>query len=194
MDERTRRIVETAITLAERDGFEAVRLRDIAQMADVALGTVYRRFASKEDILVAVLEYEALALQGAVDPTSFSGGTPFLRVVTMFEVLTRMFLARPNLARAVLRAVSSGVPEITEKVSGFHDMTTLVVIGALRGIDNEAYPGSAHEEQLAALLQQIWFAELVGWAGGLATMDRMIANMRAAAKLLLAGAAKLEEE
>ena len=58
MEDRTRRILETAITLAERDGYEAVRLRDVAAQAEVALGTVYRRFKSKEDILVAALELE----------------------------------------------------------------------------------------------------------------------------------------
>ena len=56
MEDRTRRIIETAIELAERDGFEAVRLRDVARLAKVALGTVYRRFQSKEDILVAALD------------------------------------------------------------------------------------------------------------------------------------------
>ena len=58
MDERARRIVETAVELAEKDGFQAVRLRDIAAQADVALGTVYRRFKSKEDILLAALGLE----------------------------------------------------------------------------------------------------------------------------------------
>ena len=39
MEDRSRRIVETAIELAERGGFEAVRLRDVAAHAGVALGT-----------------------------------------------------------------------------------------------------------------------------------------------------------
>ena len=51
--DRTQRIVQTAIALAEEGGFEAVRLRDVAAQANVALGTVYKRFSSKEDILVA---------------------------------------------------------------------------------------------------------------------------------------------
>ena len=33
--------------LAEEGGFEAVRLRDLASHADVALGTLYKRFRSK---------------------------------------------------------------------------------------------------------------------------------------------------
>ena len=40
MEERAQRIVDTAIELAERGGFEAVRLRDVAADAGVALGTL----------------------------------------------------------------------------------------------------------------------------------------------------------
>ena len=58
MDDKTRRIVKVAMELAERDGYDAVRLRDLAKRANVALGTVYRRFESKEDILFACLELE----------------------------------------------------------------------------------------------------------------------------------------
>ena len=55
MDDRARRIIDTAIELAERDGYAAVRLREVAARAEVALGTVYKRFASKEEILVAAM-------------------------------------------------------------------------------------------------------------------------------------------
>ena len=47
MEERARRILDAAIELAEQGGFEAVRLRDVAAQANVALGTLYRRFRSK---------------------------------------------------------------------------------------------------------------------------------------------------
>ena len=62
LEERSRRIVESSIELAERGGFEAVRLRDVAAHAGVALGTLYRRFRSKEDLLVAALEQETRAV------------------------------------------------------------------------------------------------------------------------------------
>ena len=57
MEERSRRIVDTAIELANRGGYEAVRLRDVAADAGVALGTVYKRFESKEAILLAALDF-----------------------------------------------------------------------------------------------------------------------------------------
>jgi hypothetical protein len=38
------------------------------------------------------------------------------------------------------------------------------------------------------LLQNLWFAEIVGWAGGISTEEVVLANTRTAAGLLLAGA------
>ena len=62
MEERTRRIVATAVELAEEGGFEAVRMRDVAAQAGVALGTFYKRFSSKEDLLIAALELECIRM------------------------------------------------------------------------------------------------------------------------------------
>ena len=64
VDERARRIVDSAVELAEKGGFEAVRLREVAAGAEVALGTLYRHFAGKEDLLVAALESE---IEGLVE-------------------------------------------------------------------------------------------------------------------------------
>ena len=60
---RMRRIVDAAVDLAEKGGFEAVRLRDVAEQSDVALGTLYKYFRSKEDILLFALNEEIERLE-----------------------------------------------------------------------------------------------------------------------------------
>ena len=44
-----------AVRLAEQGGFEAVRLRDVASHAGVALGTLYRYFGSKDHLMASAL-------------------------------------------------------------------------------------------------------------------------------------------
>ena len=73
MDDRTLRILSAAMELAERDGYEAVRLRDLAAKADVALGTVYKRFSSKEDILAAALELQVSRLHELIRSNPIEG-------------------------------------------------------------------------------------------------------------------------
>lgn len=52
---RRQRIVEAALHALESQEYEQIQIRDVAQAADVALGTLYRYFSSKEHLYAAVL-------------------------------------------------------------------------------------------------------------------------------------------
>src|SRR5919202_1473547 len=52
---RRRRVIQAAMTLASKGGYDAVQMRDVAAAANVALGTLYRYFPSKDQLLVAAL-------------------------------------------------------------------------------------------------------------------------------------------
>lgn len=186
MDSRARKIVDCAVQLAERGGFDAVRLRDVAEAAGVALGTLYNSFRSKEDILVAALEEEVDKLRTVMGQYPVQGESPEARLSWFFALTTRAMLMRPNFARAVLRSVSSGSPEIAEKVIHFHERMTRFITQAMRGGLEEAEP-EADEAQVGFLLQQIWFGALVGWMAGVHDEEGVIGHMRASTNLLLAG-------
>ena len=50
---RRSRVIKAAMALGGRGGYEAVQMRDVAADADVALGTIYRYFTSKDHLLAA---------------------------------------------------------------------------------------------------------------------------------------------
>ena len=191
MEERAERIVQSAMLLADKGGVQAVRLRDVAAHSGVALGTLYSRFRSKEDILVAALESETGKFETLLDQYPVIGDTPLERVTHFFTLATRALFARPNFARAVLRSVSSGVPEVAEKVLRFHQQMTTLIVASLRGaspLDAEAEsPHTEAEEKVGFLLQQIWFAALVGWMGGVQDEETIVEHMCSAADVLLKG-------
>lgn len=197
---RARRIVDTAIDLAEKGGFEAVRLRDVAAEADVALGTLYRYFRSKEDLLIAALTSEVEGLEARLAARPVPGATPQERVDAFFRGATRGMMRRPRLARAILRAAASGDHELAEKVAAFHSRMSAMILGALharpaapprgRGAAAEAVESSVpeptpDEAEVAVLLQHVWFACLIGWAGGLLEQDEVVERMSRATDLLL---------
>ena len=119
--------------LAEQGGFEAVRLRDVASHAGVALGTLYRRFRSKEDLLLAALEQEVDDVRRRFEKRPPEGATPLERVTVFFQITTRALCRRPNLARALVRSVATGEPELTQKVATFHTLMEELITAALRG-------------------------------------------------------------
>ena len=192
MDERSQRIVKTAIDLAEEGGFDAVRLRDVAAHAKVALGTVYKRFRSKEDMLVAALALEVSQLEHLITITPPTGETAQDRLHSLFTTLTSTLAARPKFSQAVIRAVASGEPEMADKVLRFHAQMVTLIVGAINVPDEPAL-GEAEAALLAHMLQQIWFAGLVGWMGGLHEPEEAVRQVAQAAHLMLAGMDALGE-
>ena len=188
MEARAQRIVETAIELAEKGGFEAVRLRDVAADAGVALGTLYRRFRSKEDLLIAALEMETALLERRVLDRIPRGESSLDRVTEFFGVATRGMCRRPNLARACIRAAAYGDPELAQRVASFQHRIESLVLVALRGepVDAGAAPVSEEDRRVASTLQLVWFASLVGWSGGLHGQAAVVEQTRNAAELMLA--------
>jgi len=188
MGDRSKRIVETAVLLAEEGGFENVRLREVAARSGVALGTLYSRFKSKEDILIAALEQEVDKLVRLLDLYPTTGETPKIRVDRFFEMASRTMFMRPNFGRAVLRAIASGDQDVADKVAQFHQLVTHLIMCAYNG----HAPSHEGEEEVteedarrAFLLQQIWFASLVGWMSGLHPETAVFEQMSHATGLIL---------
>src|ERR1700744_2100485 len=96
MEDKRTRILETAIELAEKGGFDNVRLRDVAAQAEVALGTLYKRFPSKESILIAALELEAEKLEKRLAKKPSEGNDQSERVLDFFENASRTLFRKPN--------------------------------------------------------------------------------------------------
>ncbi len=183
LDPRTERIIEVAVQLAERDGYDAVRLRDVASLAEVALGTVYRRFTCKEDILAAALELQVRALAIHLRENPVSGETPQQRVIAFFKQANAALASRPKLSAAMLRTVASGVPELVQRVARYRQSVADLILGTWLGVGATREP-TPRERRIASLLQDVWFAGLVGWTGGLHSVDQVDEQVRAAIDLL----------
>lgn len=56
--DRNRRILEAATTLFREQGYDSARIEDIAEMAEVSVGTLYNYYQNKGDILVATVSME----------------------------------------------------------------------------------------------------------------------------------------
>jgi AcrR family transcriptional regulator len=185
LKERRDRIIDVAIDLAEAGGFENVRQRDVADQAGIALGTLYKSFPSKENLLVAALERETQTLERKMATKPAEGETPPDRLQSLFKIVTRAMCRKPKYARAVLRAMSSGVPEIAASVAGYQERMKNIIVGAMREPGSDSVEISAREDLVAAYLQRIWFASLVGWSAGLQGQSDVIEQMHVAVDLLL---------
>jgi Tetracyclin repressor-like, C-terminal domain len=96
-------------------------------------------------------------------------------------------LRRPNLSRAMLRATAAGEPLLTQKVEVFHDLMRRMIVSALRGAPlDEGTDAITDEERLVGdLLNRVWFALMMSWAGGVQTQATIGEQMRASVELVL---------
>jgi AcrR family transcriptional regulator len=190
--ERRDRIMDVAIDLAMRGGFENVRQRDVALAAGVALGTLYKAFRSKEDILVAAVQRQAETLSARLAAKAIEGQDPLERIAGFYDTLTRAMCRKPHYARAVIRAMASGEPEITTNLASYREHISAMSIAALRGVGKldpklPADLPTPGEIKFAGYLQDVWFSALVGWSAGVLTQPQIGIHMRQLAHDLLAG-------
>lgn len=65
--DRERRILSAAVTKFRAEGYRSVRIEDLAEIAEVSVGTVYNYYQTKGDILIATvaMEVEEVLASGA---------------------------------------------------------------------------------------------------------------------------------
>ena len=177
---RRRRVLDAALTLAARGGFDAVQMRDVAAEADVALGTVYRYFSSKERLLLEANVEQVETLDARLRERPPTGATPADRVVDVLRRATRTFQRNPEVSAAMVRALGTARPEEADAVERVKAAMTAIITGAM----HEGEP-TERDVAVARVLQQVWLSALVGWVGGVDPADRVGQDLETATRLLL---------
>jgi AcrR family transcriptional regulator len=191
---RLRRIVDAAIALAETGGFDGVKLRDVADASGVALGTLYKYFRSKEDVLLFAVNEDSAQLLRVMAERPPQAARASARLVELFARATRGLTRRPSFARAALRAIAASDASSAVQQAAFHLRMTRMIVAALRGeapevaTPLEASSGTAREQRIALVLQHVWFAALIGWGSGLHPIGAVTQRMQETVELLLGDA------
>jgi AcrR family transcriptional regulator len=185
-----RRVLGAALELAAQGGFEAVRQRDVAERAGVALGTLYKRFRSKDELLIGVLEVESQKLANRLEREPPTGGNELERVTSYFTVATYYMVRKPRLGKAVLRAVTSG-DGVSERIMAYHAQQMRHVVATLKSpADASSNDAALTDDEcimVATILLQVWFAALVGWSGGIYDGPGVVNQVEIAARVVLRG-------
>ena len=115
--------IAAALDLSSKGGYDAVQMRDVAIKGEVALGTIYRYFSSKDHLLAAVLVDWMIDLERRVGLRPPRGDRTVDRVVDILRRASRAMEKEPQLSAAVITALSSPDPAVAECQ---RDMTTVM--------------------------------------------------------------------
>lgn len=178
--DRRLRVIEAALRLAADGGYDSVQMRDVSAEADVALGTIYRYFSSKDHLLVAAMVEWMLELEAAMKRRPARGGATVDRVLDVLHRALRAVEREPTRAAAVVRAQTSD--------DGAAVRASQEVTEVLYRIMGSAFPDDGeidrHHDTIR-VLAHVWFSCLVSWTSGVGDMRWVRSEVDTAAHLLL---------
>ncbi|MDL4771841.1 MULTISPECIES: TetR family transcriptional regulator [Thermomonosporaceae] len=177
--QRRKRIVQAAAALASRGGVEAMQMRTVAERAGVALGTLYRYFPSKMDLVVAVVSEELDLLEGSIERRPPRTDAPPQRAVDVLMRATRGLMREPELAEALIRSLL-----LSDVKTDFGDRMTGLLLRAAVG--PEVPVGDDDPRRVVAkALSSVWTMEMIEMLRGHATAEQIQVRLEIAAARLL---------
>jgi AcrR family transcriptional regulator len=157
------RIVEAALDTCERRGVEGARMEEVASLARVSKGTLYRFFDSKHDLFLATIIDSYEESLRIIDTSVDAAVEPRQRLDGMFDGLTRVLSALAPRMSVYYQAwgVVAGAPEFQERLYGFlrrfhaergEEITDAVRDGQRAGVFQPDADAAAFAEGVMALL------------------------------------------
>ncbi len=178
--ERRKRILDATLALASKGGYDAVQMREVAERADVALGTLYRYFPSKIHLLVSGLAREFERTKSKLDRRTIPGAAAADRVVYVLHQVTKNMQRDPLLTEAMTRAFMFADPSAASEVNAVAAQMTAILTEAM----HEGEP-TADERAIARVIGDVWLSNLVAWVTRRASADDVADQLELAARLLL---------
>ena len=178
--ERRKRILDATLVLASRGGYDAVQMREVAERADVALGTLYRYFPSKIHLLVSALAREFEGTRQKLDRRPIPGDTPTDRIIYVLNKVTKNMQREPLLTEAITRAFMFADPSAASEVNAVASLMERMLTDAL----HEGEPTS-DERAIARVIGDVWLSNLVAWVTRRASANDVSHQLELAARLLL---------
>lgn len=180
-EERRQRVIRAARKLAASGGYDAVQMRDVATEADVALGTIYRYFSSKDALLAAAMAEWTAELETRLARTPPAESSPADRLVDVLRRATESMERQPRLSAALVRALSSADDGVAAGSREVNDRIAAIGADILSHLDADT------REDVLAVLGHVWYSALVGWVNGRTSIETVGDELERAARLLLDG-------
>jgi TetR/AcrR family transcriptional regulator, cholesterol catabolism regulator len=138
-------VIVAVVELLETEGYEAVQLREVARRARVSMTTIYRRYPTREALIVGALRwwmdenrYAGVAASAAEQLT----GSMYDDLMALFRTIFQPWEQNPRMLRAYFRAQAGpGGQGLTEH--GFD-----VVVPVARTILAQADPAFASDMEV----------------------------------------------
>ncbi|MBA0050032.1 TetR/AcrR family transcriptional regulator [Streptomyces sp. AJS327] len=177
---RRRRILGASAELARRGGFDAVQMREVAEVSGVALGTLYRYFPSKIHLLVATMRDQLQRMRETLDEHPPTEPDPADRVAKTLMRAFRGLRHEPQLADAMVRALTFADHSVSAEVDEVSRLTTAIILEAV-GRD---VPPDPRTLSVVRVIEHTWLSALITWLSGRASIERVRVDVETVCQLV----------
>ena len=178
---RRDRVIRAALDLGASGGYDAVQMRDVSARADVAMGTIYRYFSSKDELLVAGLAGWVEHVRKRTVRRVPQGGTLADRVADTLTEASTLSEGQARLVRTLMTAIGSPDPSIGQYRDQVQDGIDAMISAALEGASDVDVAG------VTRIIHHVWSSAFARWVSGQTSAAQISADLRSAAHLLLDG-------
>jgi len=175
---RRDRIVEAGLTLLGERDYDKIQVKDVAEEASVALGTLYHYFSSKEHLFAEVLVRWAGTLRTNISRNPLRGTTDAQRLTQVMNRSVRAFQRQPSLARLVATLETSGDPFATEILDRLAHTTNDIYLEAIQGVDRTT------AQRIVAVVDAVLASRLRSWTAGRISITAVTDDLADAIALL----------
>ena len=160
-------VLDIVVELLETEGYDAVQLREVARRARMSLATIYKKYATRDELIIAALEewMEEHRYAGLSTTAKPSAGSMYDAVMGVFRTIFEPWEQHPRMLEAYWRARMG--PGGQRLVRRGYDVVVPVVRAALSEADAVAF-----ERDLDPILSSLVYALL----GRCATGEMKIAD------------------
>jgi TetR/AcrR family transcriptional regulator, cholesterol catabolism regulator len=177
--ERRGRIVDAGLALLAGRDYEKIQVKDVAEEANVALGTLYHYFSSKEHLFAEVLVRWAGTLRTNISRNPLRGATDAQRLTQVISRSVRAFQRQPSLARLVATLETSADPLATEILARLAHTTNDIYLEAIHDVDR------ATAQRIVTVVDAVLASRLRSWVAGRISITAVSDDLADAIALLL---------
>jgi TetR/AcrR family transcriptional regulator, cholesterol catabolism regulator len=134
---RRQRVIDAGLELLETRDYDKIQVKDVAERAEVALGTLYHYFSSKEHLFAEVLVKWAATLRTDITKHPLKSTTPADQLVEALHRSLRAFERQPQLAKLVGTVETSADPYAAEIHMRLERTMRGIYVELLEGIEPE---------------------------------------------------------
>jgi AcrR family transcriptional regulator len=175
---RRQRIVRTALRALANSDYDQVKISDVARDSGVALGTLYRYFASKEHLFAAAFVEWQGALEKKLEKERPRGESEAERLRDVFHQTIRAFQLQPQFYRVVMMlnaTTDAYAADLYQSVtSQFHDTVQMALSG----------PFDTDHEAIFSTVNSVLDGSLRSWVMNRATIGDVYGNVDNAIRLI----------